>query len=74
MAKLMLDDHKNSQSVGRKIIFDVYDGRVRMKKLLKRRSRKGKRQIGKMVLWIEFDKKEAFRIKKFFERALDKLR
>jgi hypothetical protein len=73
MAKLMLDDHESSLSVGRKIFFDIFDGCVRMKKILKRRSRSGKRSLGRMVLWVEFDKREARRIRNFFDRALKKL-
>ena len=73
MVKLMLDDHKNSQSAGRKILFDIYDDRIRMKKVLKRRPRKGKRSIGKLVLWVEFSKAEAMRIRRFLDRALEKM-
>ena len=73
MGKRMLDDHEDTPSVGRQVIFDVFDGRVRMKKVLKRRSRNGEKSIGKLVLWVEFDKSEAVRVRNFFDRALKKL-
>ncbi|MEK7159677.1 MAG: hypothetical protein AAB766_04230 [Patescibacteria group bacterium] len=73
MVKLMLDDHKSSSIVGRKIIFDVFEDRIRLKKLLKRRPRKGKRSIGKLVLWVEFSKAEAMRIRRFLDRALEEM-
>ena len=73
MAKLMLDDHESSPSVGRRIFFDIFDGCIRMKKVLKRRLKKGKRSIGKLVLWVEFDKREAVRVRNFLNRALKKL-
>lgn len=67
MAKLVLQGDKNSPVEGEKVVYDVWKGRIRERKIIQ--TVRGP----KVVEWSAFSKKESLQILAFFEKAVKEL-
>lgn len=63
MARLVLQGDNDSPAEGEKIVYDIWNGRIRERKMLGR----------KVIEWSAFTKEESLQIMAFFGKAIKKL-